>query len=51
MQISSKLTVITVVPVEKIRDEQRFDGLSALQQQIARDVAQAQRILKMNTDL
>jgi|TARA_Y100000589_G_scaffold286861_1_gene287242 riboflavin kinase/FMN adenylyltransferase len=42
---------ITVVPVEKIRDEQRFDGLSALQQQIARDVAQAQRILKMNTDL
>ena len=42
---------ITVVPVAKIRDEQRFSGLDALREQIALDVAKAQHILTNNDDL
>lgn len=39
---------IKVVPIAKIRDERRFDGLEALRQQIALDVQQAQQILFSN---
>ncbi|MDC8832730.1 bifunctional riboflavin kinase/FAD synthetase [Alteromonas gilva] len=42
---------IQVMPVAKIRDEKRFDGLDALRQQIARDVEQAQQVLMNNDDL
>ncbi|GGF75293.1 riboflavin biosynthesis protein [Alteromonas lipolytica] len=42
---------ITVVPVAKIRDEQRFSSLEALREQIALDVARAQQILMNNDDL
>lgn len=42
---------IKVVPVAKIRDEQRFSSLEALREQIALDVAKAQDILMTNEDL